>query len=457
MDNINHKGINIFISSPGDVAREREISEEIILNIGKSVRDTLGYHLECNRWENHIPVVPPPLKTIQDVIMEDIDKCQIFILILYKRYGVIDPIYNKSHTEMEIEHALKLLKNGKSIMFLSYFKEIPPDPDRGEQEKAIIGLKKRLQKDEVWFREFSTPKDFRIKLTHDLYHTILKKFGSSTKKQQAWRKFWNLGIMEDQTCPKLAIICPPLAKKFFSDDSTNIWVERLMPFIPFEDFSTVESIERTLRDINFPEFKTYMTVQLPEELRDLNRVWLCLPRNLPGMLQLDKYKDVRSFQFATNSASKENYLKWFSKEKATWMDIKSPMKYYLKMQRDSIETPFWSPEHGQIIAKDFAVLARLTDTERPTDSGKLKDFFFAGIRGLGTWGTGWYLINKSETFQQYDEKEEKNIQLLLEVTFKNGEIYEVTDVSHQSQSYFENENNEDVIYENIRKYKSGEI
>ncbi len=445
-----HQMFNIFISSPGDVSAERQICEDVISSIGISLRDTLGYHLECKRWEHLAPVIPPPLKTIQDVIMEEIDKSQIFILVLFKRYGERDPRYKISHTEMEIARALRLLKKGKNLMFLSYFKEIPPNPDRGDQEKSILELKEKLQKEKVWFREFSGLEDFRTKLTHDLYNCILRRFGASTRKQAAWRKFWNLGMVEGQTRPRLAIIYPTMDKKLFADDNNKIWLKRLMPVIPFEDFSAVEFIERTLRNINFTEFKTYTAARLPEDWNDMNRVWICLPRNNPGDEQLKKHR--RGIKFAIEAEKDVYHIKWMPRQGSVPIIVNSPLAAYLREQRNDIEDPAWGPKHGRIVARDFAILARLSVESRVKESGKLKDYFFAGIRGLGTWGAGWFLLNKCEAFQKLDENEDANIQLLLEVTFKDEEIFDVRDVSNQPQSYFDAENSEGVIHENIRLY-----
>lgn len=455
---MNQRGINIFISSPGDVARERELLEEIISEISKSVRDTLGYHLECKRWEDQIPQASLPPKTKQDEIMKEIGKCQMFILILHKRYGEIPPKQKISRTEMEIELALKLLQKGKDIMFLSYFKKNIPNPDPGDQEKLILLLEEKLEKEKgVLSRKFKSLEDFKNKFTHDLYHALLIKSKAPTKKQEGWKNFWGLDTLEGKPNSRLAIICPAMDKRFANDNIENIWTERLMPFIPFEDFSAVEFIERTLRDINFTEFKTYPTARLPEEIMEINRVWICLPRNRPGVIQLENYKKGLSFMFASNTATNEKYFQWRFRKTKTFMDIKSPLAKYLMQQRRMIESPTWGPEHGKIIAKDFAILARFTDNNTSSDSGILKDFFFAGIRGLGTWGAGWFLFNKCEVFQKLVEPDEKNIQLLLEVTFKDEKIFDVKDVSNQPQSYFDNENNENVVYENIRKYKSGEI
>jgi hypothetical protein len=60
-------------------------------------------------------------------------------------------------------------------------------------------------------------------------------------------------------------------------------------------------------------------------------------------------------------------------------------------------------------------------------------YFVAGIRGLGTWGAGWYIDRCPDELERLAEaaRETKNgdIQVLLEVTFSNYRIVEVEDVS----------------------------
>ena len=115
----------------------------------------------------------------------------------------------------------------------------------------------------------------------------------------------------------------------------------------------------------------------------------------------------------------------------------------------------WSSKLGKIIAKDYAIISRFKDSETETqDTDYLHDYFFAGIRGLGTWGATRFIDRQYKYFIDYEE--DKNIQILLEITYRNGTIEEVKDVSDLPQSYFQGENSLEMINKNIKEFKKAE-
>ncbi len=135
--------------------------------------------------------------------------------------------------------------------------------------------------------------------------------------------------------------------------------------------------------------------------------------------------------------------------------IRSPLSRYLKEQRKDLDlSGEWQPQFGNIIAKDYAVFARFKDIKNKdkTSEGFLYDYFIAGIRGLGTWGATWYLDRNYKQIP-IDDNEENDVQILLEVIFRDDTIYDVRDVSDEPASYFEKENSINEIRKKIQKYK----
>lgn len=127
------------------------------------------------------------------------------------------------------------------------------------------------------------------------------------------------------------------------------------------------------------------------------------------------------------------------------------MNEYLRLQRRSMS--WQSDYHGQlakIVAKDFAVLARLGRADADGDDGPLRDFFFAGIRGLGTWGAAWYVDREYKALQRRGP--DSDIEILLEVTYREGRILNVEDVSERPESYFKEELSPDKIRQAVRAY-----
>ncbi len=126
--------------------------------------------------------------------------------------------------------------------------------------------------------------------------------------------------------------------------------------------------------------------------------------------------------------------------------INSPLKTYLELQReDEMKGGEWRANLERIVAKDYAVFARFKDNNKHIDmrSGNLYDYFFAGIRGLGTWGAAYFLDRRSKILLNYDPS--TDIQILLEVTYWDGRILEITDVSDKPSSYFRVQNQKNTI------------
>lgn len=119
--------ITIFVSSPNDVAEERESLEDIIKDIN-IVWDKQGVGIRFNlvRWETH--TYPDIGTDAQAVINDQIDDYDIFIGIMWKRFGT-PTSRSGSGTAEEFETAYKkFLKNPDKIKVMFYFNDAPIPP-----------------------------------------------------------------------------------------------------------------------------------------------------------------------------------------------------------------------------------------------------------------------------------------------------------------------------------------
>ena len=445
--------LRVFISSPSDVISERKVADKVIDAIGDTCKDTLGVELECVTWENFVPQTPKlPDEKIQDILNAEISKCHIFILILWKRYGSKEPGMWKSNTEREAEIALELLKKEKKIMFLTYFRELKPDEDPGEQRQSVERFREMLQKQGVWYKGYKSVPHFQEKLTHDLYRTIMR-FRLSTSKHRALSKFWVFGTPDRPTYPKLAIIYPSIERTFMGPvDDSDVWLNRLEPNIVFEDYKALQKLEKTIRLLGFRDYKIYNHDSIPSDFKFMNRFWLCLPRSPHGLQQLEQYENISRFILIPRKNRADSYFIW-NKNSENQFVVRSPLAKYLREQRSTMDIAGnWRFEMDRIIAKDYAILARFKDTENEIamDDHYLNDFFLAGLRGLGTWGAAWFVDRKYNAFNKLDEKE--NFQFLLEVEYRDSRIFDVRDVSDEPRSYFDNEYKTNTIRKNISSY-----
>jgi hypothetical protein len=128
--------------------------------------------------------------------------------------------------------------------------------------------------------------------------------------------------------------------------------------------------------------------------------------------------------------TREATLEW-TNTSGRKITIKSPLSRYLKLQRQKDQAAReWNATLANVVAKDFAIIARFGDPTEVTTS----DFVIAGIRGLGTWGAAWFLDRRYKELRSV--REFGDVQMLLEVTYKSGMIAEVRDVSSEAPEYF---------------------
>jgi len=441
MESTHYERFKVFIASPSDVEPERIIAERVIGNANHSCRDSLGLMVDCLNWKHLSPVaLKPDEGSVQNLIIEELVRnCNVFVLILHKRYGSTEPGQKRSNTEREVNTALKMLGDGRNIMLLCYFKETETNPDPGEQEKEVVQLKARLAKRKLLFSTFKTSEEFLERFTNDLYNTILR-FKVSTRKRKALSVFWQLGISEGDEHPKLNIVYPPISRAVMMPmNPDTIWLTRLAPHIVFEDHRAIQKIDKTLRILDFRHFSAYTVPCAPSDIQEVNRAWICLPRNRPGLKQLELYSQRARFRVKPPRGGGEAVLYWRPPGTgAVEFEIRSPLVRYLEIQRSGMPGGEWRAQHARIVAKDYAVLARFSDRrqDHPTTAGTLKDYFVFGIRGLGTWGAGWFIDRRYDAFLQFSGSPDVDIQMLLEVTYLNERIAKVTEVSDKGESYF---------------------
>jgi len=438
-----------FIASPGDVAAERQLAEETIASVNKGVRDTLAVTIDTRKWEHMPPEVPDlPEEKLQDKLNKEVERCHFFVLILYKRYGTIQPGYAISNTEREIDTILKIHERKPKLRILSYFRDLETNADPGGQEEKVRELRKRLERIGVPYRTYRDPIEFTKYLTHDLYDVLLR-IKLSPFKKQALNRFWHFGQTTRPNQPRVAIVYPPVDRHILTAGSDpEYWLKKLANLIALEDYKALQKIESNITLIGCINYRVYPYTNPPADLPWMNRVWLCLPRNKLGLKELAKHQNVR-FQFP-ESATRSSSILW-RRTTGRRISVKSPMAAYLQKQRSKMEiSGEWHGQLGRIVAKDFAVLARVR-RNAVGDDEPLWDYFLGGIRGLGTWGSAWFIDKEYKQFQQYGEDD--NIEMLLEVTFQDGRILEVSNVSECSQQYFNKANDPVNIEKNIAAYQ----
>lgn len=438
--NQNYQAYNCFISSPSDVATERRLAIEAIHRINATCIDVLRFSLNVKAWENQPPQTPHlPEETIQDDINREVENAHFFVLILYRRYGSREPGQTKSNTEREAEVILERLRKRPNTKVLAYFRNLPKNTDIGPQEREVRSFRDRLAAHSVRYKMYQDPKSFQEMLTHDLYEIVLK-MRISSYKQDCLRRFWQLGISDRDHSPRAAILFPPVNRHFSDPNNDNdFWLKRLEPSLYFEDHKALEKLRKVLGLIGFRDYKVHAYTHIPDDLQFLNRVWLCMPRSEASKKSLASHTKQARFSFTNRTDKRCSMINWKTRKGGT-IAVRSPLGKYLAEQRQSMDVfRDWHGQLSQIVAKDFAVLARLANRADSGDpDSMLQDYYIAGIRGLGTWGAAWFIDRNYSQLKGYEDN--KDIQLLLEVTYHNGRIVEVQNVSGKKKKYFDDQN-----------------
>lgn len=148
------------------------MAENVVDEINKSVANRIGWHIDLRRWEE----TPPSFSRPQDSINPLVDECDLFIGLLWRRWGQPTGAHSSGFEE-EFERAKARRKIGGVPEIWLMFKEIGRNGTRdpGKQLKKVIKFRERqIRLNEVKFAEVKNIEDWRSKLRQWLLQHILK-------------------------------------------------------------------------------------------------------------------------------------------------------------------------------------------------------------------------------------------------------------------------------------------
>lgn len=135
----------IFLASPQDVVKEREVFCEIVEVANRLLFQLdIPVRLEVLGWERY---VSPDLGLPESLILKHIpiEKCDIFVAIFWKRFGTppgtfrVDGTPYLAGTEQEVEEAIRVRRQSKKnrpvIMIFLKTDPIPPSLSAAEIEQ----------------------------------------------------------------------------------------------------------------------------------------------------------------------------------------------------------------------------------------------------------------------------------------------------------------------------------
>jgi hypothetical protein len=169
------KIVKVFLASPGDLAAERTAAKAVVDEFNAIWAEASGYQIELVGWEDTVSIYGRP----QPIINLELEKCELFIGMLWRRWGT--PPDNEGHHTSGFEEEFKLAGRrretlGRPEMSL-FFKEIDQDMlrDPGDDLKKVLTFKQDIiAKKKILYQTFSNTNDFESLLRQSLSKYIIR-------------------------------------------------------------------------------------------------------------------------------------------------------------------------------------------------------------------------------------------------------------------------------------------
>jgi tetratricopeptide (TPR) repeat protein len=164
------KQICVFIASPGDLSVERNRFREIIAELNTGFGDGANVEFIPLGWEDTLASTG---RRNQSVINEEIDRADVFILVMYRRWGQPAPDAGpySSYTEEEFYRALgRWQKEGAPEIFV-FFKKVDgaSEADPGVRLKKVMDFRKQLEDTrQVLYHYFEDEHSFAYQISRHL-------------------------------------------------------------------------------------------------------------------------------------------------------------------------------------------------------------------------------------------------------------------------------------------------
>jgi hypothetical protein len=185
--------LRIFVASPGDVIEERDIVSMVVEELSRTVGDILRVQLQTVRWETH--AWPDIGEDAQDVINREIGDYDIFVGVMWKRFGTSTK-RSGSGTSEEFQRAYQYFQNYQRPKIMFYFRKedfYSDDLKEISQFKKVIQFKKKLAKAGTLYWEYKESLEFerrlREHLTRQIHRLTQKPKEPPPKEKRAPRVF----------------------------------------------------------------------------------------------------------------------------------------------------------------------------------------------------------------------------------------------------------------------------
>lgn len=195
--NENRKILKVFLASPNDLADERKAAREEVERLNKLISQKFKWHIDLLGWEDRLPGTGRP----QAIINEDVKKCDLFIGLLWKRWGKPTGKTDSGFKE-EFEIARDRFQKDQKPDIHIFLKEISQESliDPGDQLKKVLEFKTWLtETNEYFYKRFRDLNDWKKYIFDDLFEYIYSLYADDSENKQLIQKtnHGNLALTEN--------------------------------------------------------------------------------------------------------------------------------------------------------------------------------------------------------------------------------------------------------------------
>ena len=174
--------LRVFLASPNDVETIRRVARNVVDELNRTFSDQAGIQIDLLGWED----TPTGYGRPQALINAEVDRCDIMLGILYKRWGTPPDSESDygSGFEEEFDRAINRRRETGTPDIQLVFKRVEDESDPGPQLSRVLAFKRQLiDAKELLFKEIDSDseaeKHFRNILTHELLGRIPSSGGRS--------------------------------------------------------------------------------------------------------------------------------------------------------------------------------------------------------------------------------------------------------------------------------------
>ncbi|WP_344135834.1 DUF4062 domain-containing protein [Pedococcus bigeumensis] len=173
----------VFVASPSDVEEERKLVRAAAQRVNAVAGASLGIRLRVTGWEE----VPPAFGRPQGTINPLVDECDVFVAILYRRWGSETGTHSSGFEEEYLRAVQRREQDGKLPHLGMFFRSIPPDlaSDAGPQLTRVMEFRETvMDQRNILFSPFADDREFEKQITDYLYGIAVEAAMESPASKQ---------------------------------------------------------------------------------------------------------------------------------------------------------------------------------------------------------------------------------------------------------------------------------